>query len=84
MSEIEHPAQLAESILHSIGPLVREMRTRLGLTRSELARILKVTTRTIVRWEKGDTRPHEIFMEQLVLLVEEKEAHGQAIESAQG
>jgi DNA-binding transcriptional regulator YiaG len=55
---------------------IAEARTRLGLTRAELARLLKVTTRTIIRWEGNVTKPHEIYLETLARLVRYKERDG--------
>lgn len=36
---------------------VKALRTRLGLTQSELARLLKVSPATIRNWEQGRRRP---------------------------
>src|SRR5262245_53494091 len=60
----------------------REMRERLGLTQGELARELKVTDRTIARWEAGRTTPHPIYLETLTKLVLYKEGNGTSTQQA--
>lgn len=42
---------------------VRDTRKALGMTQLELAELLHHTTRTIIRWENGDTPlPHNVRM----------------------
>jgi DNA-binding XRE family transcriptional regulator len=41
--------------MHSMTPAqLRQLRAKLNLTQEELATILEVDRRTVVRWEKGD------------------------------
>lgn len=44
---------------------LKGIRERANLTREELAAKLKVSLRTIYRWEKGEAYPHRVFMEKL-------------------
>ena len=46
------------------GEELRKLREKKGLTREELASRLKVSCRTIYRWEKGDNI-HPVFMEKI-------------------
>lgn len=39
-------------------PDIVGIRKRLGLTQKELAKELRVSRRTVIRWEAGDTRPY--------------------------
>ena len=40
-----------------IGEKIRELRTKNGMTQSDLAEKLFVTTQAVSRWEKGDVEP---------------------------
>ncbi len=41
-------------------PVVRELRTRLGLTQEDFARALGITVSTVCRWEKGHSKPSKL------------------------
>ena len=64
---------------------VRVVRKLLGLSQWELARTLRVSKRTIVRWEAGESEPHEVYVERLEQLVEAgAREHGTTEEVADG
>jgi transcriptional regulator with XRE-family HTH domain len=44
---------------------VKDLRTRLGLTQKEFAKKLGVHAITIIRWEKGTSNPHPVWMDKL-------------------
>jgi len=44
---------------------VRKLRRGFGLTQEELARLLHVSARTISRWERGQSFPHPLALEQI-------------------
>lgn len=50
------------------GGLVRKLRTRLGLTQAELAKLAKVSSATIAFWEQGRNRPTDANKAALVAL----------------
>lgn len=50
---------------------INEVRLRLGLKQSDLARLLDVSTRTIVRWEAGVTVPHAIYLKRMTDMLKE-------------
>lgn len=52
--QITEPAEVAE--------LVRELRSRLGLTQEQLAAKLEVTFVSVNRWENGKAKPLPIAM----------------------
>jgi putative transcriptional regulator len=49
----------------STGDLVRQLRTRLGLTQEKLAARLGVTFPTINRWENGRAKPSPLALKQI-------------------
>lgn len=49
--------------------LIREVRTRLGLTQEKFAARLGVTLPTINRWENGRTKPSPLAIQNLRELV---------------
>jgi transcriptional regulator with XRE-family HTH domain len=49
----------------STGDLVRQLRTRLGLTQEKLAARLGVTFPTINRWENGRANPSPLALKQI-------------------
>jgi putative transcriptional regulator len=51
--------------LASTGDLVRQLRTRLGLTQEKLAARLGVTFPTINRWENGRAKPSPLALKQI-------------------
>jgi len=54
-----------------MAPLVRELRTRLGLTQEKFAARLGVTFPTINRWENGRVKPSPMAVEHLRDFVKE-------------
>jgi putative transcriptional regulator len=48
-----------------ISTLIRELRTRTGLTQEKFAAKLGVTFPTINRWENGRARPSPLAMQQI-------------------
>lgn len=48
---------------------VRTARARLGLSQTALAQHLRVSARTINRWETGRTVPHEIYKSRIQALL---------------
>jgi transcriptional regulator with XRE-family HTH domain len=53
----------------STGDLVRQLRTRLGLTQEKLAARLGVTFPTINRWENGRAKPSPLALKQIEVLL---------------
>jgi putative transcriptional regulator len=47
------------------GALVRELRSRLGLTQEKMAERLGVTFPTINRWENGRAKPSPLALKQI-------------------
>jgi len=50
-------------------PNLRDERIQQGWSQKKLAQALGVTTRTVIRWEKGDVVPHPSHREQLRILL---------------
>ncbi len=45
-------------IVHVFGSRLREVRQSRGMTQAELAEVLGVSRRSIIRWEHDTTEPH--------------------------
>jgi transcriptional regulator with XRE-family HTH domain len=45
--------------------LVRETRTRLGLTQTQFAQLLGVSFQTVNRWENGKTKPLPMALKRI-------------------
>src|SRR3989304_2137973 len=54
----------------SVGPTIEGIRKSLGLSQEALARLLGVSVRTIVRWEKEGDQPPPLELERIDLLRE--------------
>jgi hypothetical protein len=52
---------------------LRTLRERMGVRREELARAAGVSLRTIIRWERGDTKLIRVIWEGLVVILIELE-----------
>ena len=52
-----------------LAALIREVRTRLGLTQEKFAARLGVTLPTINRWENGRTKPSPLAIQNLRELI---------------
>lgn len=57
--------------------LIRELRSRLGLTQEKMAARLGVTFPTINRWENGRARPSPLALKQIEDLLADLGANGQ-------
>ena len=49
---------------------IKELRTSLNLSKQELADYLGVNSRTVRRWESGESRPSQLAMKGLRTLTE--------------
>jgi transcriptional regulator with XRE-family HTH domain len=56
----------------AVHDLPREVRDRLRLTQTELALRLRVSSKTISRWECGITRIHPVYRERLERMLAER------------
>ena len=54
----------------SVGPTIEAIRKTLGLSQEALARLLGISVRTIVRWEKEGDHPPPLEWERIDLLRE--------------
>ncbi len=52
------------------GQKVRKIRHNLGLTQAELATLLFLSTRTIERWEVGESNCSAAYLQQVEMLAE--------------
>ena len=43
-----------------LAPVIRDLRSRLGLTQEEFAHALGITVSTVNRWEKGHSAPSKL------------------------
>lgn len=43
-----------------LAPVIRDLRSRLGLTQEEFAHALGITVSTVNRWEKGHSMPSKL------------------------
>jgi transcriptional regulator with XRE-family HTH domain len=43
-----------------LAPIIRDLRSRLGLTQEEFAHALGITVSTVNRWEKGHSAPSKL------------------------
>src|SRR5205807_297849 len=59
---------------YAFGQVMLTLRTRLGLTQTELAEILGVTRRAVIDWEGGLTYPKADHLKQFVVLAFERQA----------
>src|SRR4030042_92723 len=55
-----------------IQELVRDLRTKLRLTQSELASLLKVSLPTVNRWENGRTQPDALALHAIESLMRKR------------
>jgi putative transcriptional regulator len=55
---------------------VKELRARLGISQEEMARQLKVSTNTVVRWERGAMKPRPEMVAKLEALARRVEREG--------
>ncbi len=46
--------------MHTMAPMIRDIRTQLGLTQEDFAQMLGITISTINRWEKGRAKPSKL------------------------
>ena len=46
--------------MEKITPVIRDLRSRLGLTQEEFAHALGITVSTVNRWEKGHSAPSKL------------------------
>jgi putative transcriptional regulator len=53
----------------NLAELIREVRTRLGLTQEKFAARLGVTLPTVNRWENGRARPSPLATQNLLKLI---------------
>lgn len=58
-------------------PTIKAMRERLGLTQAGLGARLRVSKRTVWRWEHGASAPHPVYLDRIREMVEA--AHREAI-----
>lgn len=49
-----------------IGPLVKRLRTRMGLTQEQFAQEVGVTFSTVNQWENGHRRPQPYLLKRLL------------------
>src|SRR6478672_6090936 len=59
---------------YAFGHVILTLRTRLGLTQSEVADMLGVSRRAVSDWEGGLTYPKADHLQQLVVLAIERQA----------
>ncbi len=59
---------------YAFGRVILTLRTRLGLTQSEVADLLGVNRRAVVHWEGGLTYPKADHLQQFVVLAIERQA----------
>lgn len=52
-------------LVNSAAERVTRERERLGLTQAQLAKVLGVHVRTIMRWEMGAFKPHEVYLTRM-------------------
>ncbi len=55
---------------------VKELRARLGISQEEMARQLKVSTNTVVRWERGAMKPRPEMVQKMEALARRAEREG--------
>jgi WD40 repeat protein/transcriptional regulator with XRE-family HTH domain len=60
---------------YAFGRVMLTLRTRLGLTQTELADMLGVTRRAVIDWEGGLTYPNADHLKQFVVLAIERQAY---------
>jgi len=51
---------------------IKEIRQEMGLTQEKFARMVGVTVTTISRWERGQVAPHQLAVDKILELKEEK------------
>lgn len=56
---------------NSISNLVKELRSKLGLTQEQFAQKVGVTFSTINNWENGNRTPHRFLFKRLLELADE-------------
>lgn len=54
-----------------ISRMIKELRSRLGLTQEQFAQKVGVTFVTMNNWEKGHRRPHPFLLKRLLEMAEE-------------
>src|SRR5260370_35629446 len=59
---------------YTFGRVMLTLRTRLGLTQTELADMLGVTRRAVIDWEGGLTYPKADHLKQFVVLATQRQA----------
>ncbi len=52
------------------GERLKKLRELKGLTKSDLAKFLKVSYKTITRWEKGETVPSILELKEIAKILE--------------
>lgn len=52
------------------GPLIASKRSEKGLTQSQLAELVGVSRKTVVRWERGLVRPTNSHLLRLVAVLD--------------
>jgi len=67
---------------NEMAQLVRELRTRLGLTQEKFAAKLGVTSPSVNRWENGRARPSPLALKQIEDLLREMGGDGQDLLTA--
>lgn len=67
---------------NEMAQLVRELRTRLGLTQEKFAAKLGVTSPSVNRWENGRARPSPLALKQIEDLLREMGSDGQDLLAA--
>ncbi len=61
---------------------VKELRQRLGLTQFELAVEVGVTPTTIARWERGESKPTKLAINQMEALARKAARRGEPVAAA--
>jgi predicted transcriptional regulator len=61
-----------------------KIRTDMGLSREKMARIVDVSSKTIERWEKGETQPTSRRIQRLYAQLEEMTQLGLIVYTAEG
>ena len=59
------PAEVVDYNKQHYGDVIKEYRTRAGLSQSELARLLGVNKNSITHWESGRVKPDIRYLPQL-------------------
>ena len=52
--------------MERLAPIIRDLRSQLGLTQEEFAHALGITVSTVNRWEKGHSVPSKLARASLV------------------